>query len=715
MKHDIKPLNVQLINQIAAGEVIEGPFSAVKELVENAIDARATEIRVEIVNGGKSLIAVTDNGIGIPGDQIKTAFLPHTTSKLRTIDDLQHINTLGFRGEALASIAAVSRVEVQTRAEDSLVGYKAIFENGSMQVLEEAGCPAGTRITVRDLFYQTPARLKFMKSDGAETSHITEMLTRLALSRTDISFQYVNNNKIMLTTRKNTDPNQTVLSLFPSELAHGLTVVEEKTYQKGDYFITISGLIGQPHSSRGNRNYQVFFVNGRSVRNDVLTHAFERAYEGAVMVKKFPVGILYVSISPELLDVNVHPSKTSIKFQEPHWMEEVLLDYVQQGLQKNTEIVSAGGLGIGPTATELKMGEERRRVERLKQEENDRISHNEDKISNVYEDKHEDKTIDLLIDDQMNIEENIKQRNANQRSWEHNNETSTNEGRNNEMKHDRMQRESSTDAASYKRLATEDISFGFVSEEDRNPSYKPEPTYITVDSTDNSLNDDTTAMPSNNGDKVKQQQQPISAEHISQQAFLNNVLKQRNYKIVGQAFKTYIILESGLALYLVDQHAAHERVVYDQLLADAQNGAVEIQEIMDGQIVELTLAEMEWFRLHEDTFSQMGFIIEPYGHQAIRLTGVPYHLGMPAHHEFLQQLIDELIEQEWSGAALPMEKLIRKACRYAIKAHDSLMATEINALLDQMTQIQVPLTCPHGRPIVLQIRDYDLEKLFKRV
>ncbi len=685
MKHDIKPLNVQLINQIAAGEVIEGPFSAVKELVENAIDAQATEIRVEIVNGGKSLIAVTDNGIGIPGNQIKTAFLPHTTSKLRTIDDLQHIHTLGFRGEALASIAAVSRVEVQTRAEDSLVGYKAIFENGRLQTLEETGCPEGTRITVRDLFYQTPARLKFMKSDGAETSRITEMLTRLALSRTDISFQYINNNSIMLTTRKSTDPTQTVMSIFPSELAHGLMVVEEKTYHKDDYFITISGLIGQPHSSRGNRNYQVFFVNGRSVRNEVLTHAFERAYEGAVMVRKFPVGILYVIISPELLDVNVHPSKTSIKFQEPHWMEEVLLDYVQQGLKKNTEIVSVGGLGIGPTATELKMVEERRRLEGLKQEENQIITSNEDKIINMHENKTQDKTEDLLIDEQMNIEENIKQRNANQRSWEYNNDT--------------------------------DVSPGVVSEEEKHQYYESNSEYRAefISDVPGILTDDTTSITSINRDKVQKQQQSLSVEHMSQLAFLENILKQRNYKIVGQAFKTYIILESGLVLYLVDQHAAHERVVYDQLLADVRKGAVEIQEIMDGQIVELSLAEMEWFRVHEDIFRQMGFIIEPFGHQAIRLMGVPYHLGMPAHHEFLQQLMDELIEQEWSGATLPMEKLIRKACRYAIKAHDSLMATEINALLEQMTHIQVPLTCPHGRPIVLQIRDYDLEKLFKRV
>jgi DNA mismatch repair protein MutL len=251
MKHQIRPLDVQLINQIAAGEVIEGPFSAVKELVENAIDARATDIRVEIRQGGKELIAVTDNGMGIPGDQIETAFMPHTTSKLSTIDDLQHIHTLGFRGEALASIAAVARIEVQTRAEDSLEGYRAVFENGALQVLEETGCPAGTRIIIRDLFYQTPARLKFMKSDGAEASRITELITRLILSRPDIAFQYINNNNIMLTTRRQTDPLQTAMTVFPHELAKGLFIAAEKTYSKGDHSLRISGLMGSHRQTGG--------------------------------------------------------------------------------------------------------------------------------------------------------------------------------------------------------------------------------------------------------------------------------------------------------------------------------------------------------------------------------------------------------------------------------------------------------------------------------
>lgn len=662
MKHEIKPLNVQLINQIAAGEVIEGPYSAVKELVENAIDAGASEIIVEIQQGGKSMIAVKDNGMGIPGDQIKTAFLPHTTSKLRTIEDLQHIHTLGFRGEALASIAAVARVEVLTRAESSLVGYRAFFENGSMASLEETGCPKGTRVVIRDLFYQTPARLKFMKSVGAETSRITEMLTRLVLSRTDITFQYINNNNIMLTTRSGMDPMETARSLFPPELAHGLTPVDEINREKLPYTLNIRGLLGQAHVNRGNRNYQVFFVNGRSIRSELLTGAFERAYEGALMVRRFPVGIVYITISPGLLDVNVHPSKTSIKFQDQAWMEETLTEFVRQGLQKNSRIVTAGGLGIGPTPVVMALLEKRKKEASAK---SDSFSHflreNDSQEKKVVGDQVEPGQLKVEIFKEDNREDYAK----------------------NPVEHN----------SSEALMEKEQLGLSSIHQQ--------------FDVHGNNQKKDSVNEASN--------VYHVSPEHIPQQVFLDQVLKPRNYKLVGQAFNTYIILETGSSLYLVDQHAAHERVVYEQLLADAHRDKVEIQEVMDGQILELSLSEMEWFQVHEAILRRMGFIIEPFGYQAIRLTGVPYHIGLPAHQAFLQQLMDELMDQEWSEAALPMEKLIRKACRYAIKAHDELRATEMAALLEQMTRLTVPLTCPHGRPIVLQMRDYDLEKLFKRV
>jgi DNA mismatch repair protein MutL len=679
MKHQIKPLDVQLINQIAAGEVIEGPFSAVKELVENAIDARATEIQVEIRQGGKELIAVTDNGMGIPGDQIETAFLPHTTSKLSTIDDLQHIHTLGFRGEALASIAAVARIEVQTRAEDSLAGCRAVFENGALQALEETGCPAGTKIIVRDLFYQTPARLKFMKSDGGEASRITELITRLILSRPDIAFQYINNNNIMLTTRRQTDPILTAMTVFPDELARGLFISAEKTYAKGEHSLRISGLMGQPQSNRGNRNYQVFFVNGRSVRNDVLTHAFEQAYEGSIMVRRFPVGILYLEISTEILDVNVHPSKTAIKFQDPQWVDDSLTDYVKQALREQTLIVTPGGLGIGPTQRELALQAERRQLQDQKTF-----------LQEAATPPPEGSQVSL---DEAHTSQQVENERPGQRYADDN--------RQDEAPHEMIREKR---PLPYVHDDQDEPESG-----DAVPDESGLSDYPAIDQAkDFSFKESHT-------EPQQELFQELAPEHLSQQLFLDQVLKQRQYRLVGQAFQTYLLLESGNHLYLIDQHAAHERVVYDRLLADAQHGTVDVQEVLDGQILELTLAEMEWFQVHQQVFQRMGFMVEPFGHQAIRLTGVPYHLGMPAHHQFLTNLMDELIDQEWSGGELPLEKLIRKACRYAIKAHDSLTREEITSLLDQMTFLRVPLTCPHGRPIVLQLRDYDLEKLFKRV
>lgn len=693
MNHEIKPLDVQLINQIAAGEVIEGPFSAVKELVENAIDALATEIRVDIRQGGKNLITVTDNGMGIPGDQIETAFMPHTTSKLRSIEDLQRIHTLGFRGEALASIAAVARIEVHTRAENSLTGYRAVFENGSLQSLEETGCPAGTKITVRDLFYQTPARLKFMKSDGAESSRITEMLTRLALSRPDIAFQYSNNNNIMLTTRKQNDPVQTAMTVFPADLAKELFSTREKTFQKGSHALKIQGLIGQPAATRGNRNFQIFFVNGRSVRNEVLTHAFEQAYEGSIMVKRFPVGILYVDLSPELLDVNVHPSKTSIKFQDPQWVDESLKAYVQHELKQQTMLVRPGGLGIGPSVKERELQKERRDQQKHgelplegEQKSKDQEGLNNQEDQNDREAAGKGKQMNKLLSDESQYSlEAIR--------FEGEQIIKDCQGALEDQKTD-SEPVSHADTGDIKKRYAESSGEAYVREKGaREPLYPDDGLVQTEDHV--------------SGD--------VAQADRSQQFFLDQVLKKRQYRLVGQAFETYILLEAGNYLYLIDQHAAHERVVYDRLLEDVQRGTVEIQEVMDGQILELTVAEMDWMQANLHVFRKMGFLIEPFGHQAIRLTGVPYHLGMPAHHQFLTNLMDELMGQEWSGGELPMEKLIRKACRYAIKAHDHLQSSEMVSLLDQMTTLRVPLSCPHGRPIVLQMRDYDLEKMFKRV
>ncbi|MEN1759346.1 DNA mismatch repair endonuclease MutL [Anoxynatronum sibiricum] len=653
MTHSIRQLDAHMINQIAAGEVIEGPFSVVKELMENAIDARATIIQVEIQQGGKRCIVVTDNGTGIPGDEIEIAFKSHTTSKLRTIDDLQHLHTLGFRGEALASIAAVSRVEITTKQQSRISGYRAIFESGQMTSMEETGCPDGTRIIVRDLFYQTPARLKFMKSDGAESARISELITRLALSRPDIAFQYINNNNITLTTRGENGLSPAVLSIFPEEIGRNMFETAQKTYFLENYRLSISGLLCQPHASRGNRQYQFYYVNGRSVRSEVLTQGLEQAYEGALMVNRFPLCVLYIDITPELLDVNVHPSKVAIKFQYPQWIVESLGDYVKQALQTQTTMV-----------------------------------HSEP--SRTYGLAHTHAYGKSLSGEQFHLQ-NLQRRS------------------------DKIETTNKALSESQREQNDESLNLktDFMPDREKRDAFKPDNRVVQTSAQFEVRQTEVHYTASHTN--VIPPTSPINPALQSQQQFLDEVLTNRQYHLLGQAFKTYIMLESGEYLYLIDQHAAHERIMYESLLSEARQQGVAIQELMEGPIIDLSISEMDWVMAHNSKFKQMGFILELFGHQSVRITGVPYQMGLPAEINFLKSLIDEFMREEWQHHPLPLEKLIRHACRLAIKAHDSLNRMEMTALLDQMIRLPIPLTCPHGRPIVLKMRDYDLEKLFKRV
>ena len=664
MTNSIRQLDPHMINQIAAGEVIEGPFSVVKELIENAIDAGATMIRVEIQQGGKSCIAVTDNGMGIPGEEIEIAFKSHTTSKLRTIADLQRLHTLGFRGEALASIASVSKVEIVTKQPASLSGFQAFFEGGQMTSLEETGCPDGTRIMVRDLFYQTPARLKFMKSDGAESARISELITRLALSRPDIAFQYINNNNITLTTRGEDALSSAVLSIFPEEMGRNMFEAAEQIYYLEDYQLTFSGLLSQPHATRGNRQYQFYYVNGRSVRSDVLTQGLEQAYEGALMINRFPACVLHINVTPELLDVNVHPSKVAIKFQHPRWISESLRDYVKKALQAQTSLVQpepprSYGLAHTPTAHIIPAGEQLN------------ITHlNQKPVKTVSSEVH---SMNVDPDAMSDTPKNLQTEKASSNKYDDNKRSGDDSGYLNTL---RKEDEGEKDHPSHVKQAGAQ--------------------YTAVPARERSL------------------PAPVNPVHQSQQHFIDEVLANRQYHLIGQAFKTYLLLEADQYLYLIDQHAAHERIMYESLLHDALQESVAIQELLEGPIIDLSIAEMDWTLAHMKDFQQMGFILEPYGHQSIRITGVPYQMGLPAETDFLKSMIDELMDDDRQSQSLPMDKLIRHACRLAIKAHDSLTHREMTALLDQMVELPVPLTCPHGRPIVLKMRDYDLEKLFKR-
>ncbi len=617
INHKIYHLDQQVVNQIAAGEVIEAPHSAVKELVENAIDAQATEIRVEITKGGKRFIKVTDNGAGINAEELETAFLPHTTSKLRKLEDLEHIASLGFRGEALASISSVSRVEVYTRTADAAHGTYAVFENSRMQSQKPVGCPEGTSILIHDLFSNTPARLKYLKSDGAESSRITELMTRMALSKTDIAFQYVNNNNIMLTTLGDHSIVTAVESIFPRELASAMIQGEEEKVPSSDQSISVSGLIGQSHMTRGNRSYQIFFVNNRLVRSSFLSAAFEGAYGESLMVRRHPVGILYLNLSPSLVDVNVHPSKTTVKFMDEELIGEVLKRFVAKNLRHYATFASTK---ILPSTSESSL-QKQNSVDHQTPKNNESLGQPMKTVEEVSNDK----------------------------------------------------------TSKYYDLSNRAI-----------PPTVQENLYELPETEEK-----------NHSDK--------------QSYFIQQVIRNKAYRFAGQIFNTYLLLESDESIYYIDQHAAHERVVYESMMKAYQQESVSVQQLMDGQILELSAEEAEVVSLYENQLFKIGIEIQKYGTLSYRLMGVPYEMGTPVGIEWILDLIDDLKESYRNKRTVPTEKIIRTACRYSIMARDSLSYSEINSLLEQLGELTPPLTCPHGRPIIVQLRLYDIEKMFKRV
>ncbi|RQD67203.1 MAG: DNA mismatch repair endonuclease MutL [Tindallia sp. MSAO_Bac2] len=629
----IHKLDQQVINQIAAGEVIEAPHSAVKELIENSIDAQATEIKVEIIKGGKKLIKVADNGIGIDADELATAFLPHTTSKLQKLEDLDRILSLGFRGEALASIASVAKVEVYTKSLEAEHGTYAIFQNGQLSLQKPAGCPQGTSIIIHDLFSNTPARFKYLRNDGAESSRITELITRMALSKPDIAFQYVNNNNVMLTTRGDHSIKTAIASIFPRELASAMIEGEEESAFVENKELTVHGLIGQAHATRGNRSYQIFYVNNRLIRSSFLSKIFEEAYGESLMVRRHPVGIVYLSIPPAMIDVNVHPSKTTVKFANEEIIQDIVQKFVINNLNKHATLSSASPHDSSDNSAAASK----------------KNNNTADYASSVQE------TIyNYDIDDRAKTKVKILE--------------GPSKNTNNELKETFKSNESSIS----------NIVHSEGSSVDTNP--------------------------------IKQE------DHSNKQIhFIEEVLKNRMYRFAGHIFNTYIILESGESVYYIDQHAAHERVVYELMIDAYRREAISVQQLMDGQLLELSVEEAEVVSLYEHIFSRIGIEIQKYGPYSYRLTGVPYEMGVPVGKNWIMNLIDDLRENHRANNNIPTEKIIRNACHYSIRAKESLNNHEMVSLLDQLKNLKPPLTCPHGRPIVVHQRLYDIERMFKRV
>lgn len=589
MAGKIRILDKATCDKIAAGEVVETPASVVKELVENSIDAGATSIVVEIKKGGKFLIRVTDNGEGMVREDVPRAFLRHATSKIQYIEDLERIRCLGFRGEALASIAAVSRVNITTRTRDSIEGTFYSIHGGREIEYREAGCPEGTTIEVMDLFYNTPARREYLKSDGQEASRVSDIICRLALSRTDISFRFINNGKVVLNTPGNGNLVDTVTSIYGWEIGDNL--LEISCNERGVY---IKGCISRPHITRATRSHQSFFINGRYVRSRFLSQVVEEAYKTLLMVNRHPIAVIFIEIDPGQVDVNVHPAKLQVKFKEEGGVREALAGCIKRCLNQGTWVAKP----VRNYTRRQEKGDGYQQVLDLKE---------------VMECPH--------------IAE--------------------------ERPHQKV----------------------FVLEE--RVEYNRE-------EVDNNIKDDRDKLPS--------------------------------MKVIGQFLSTYILAEGRECVYLIDQHAAHERILYEKLVNWMKKERVNSQKLIEPIILELTPAEIYIVKGNLDILNRMGFEIEEFGSNALAIRSVPVFFGVPQTRAFISDLIDGFGRgEEAKDLRQKEEDIIRMACKKAVKANKKLTVQEMEGLIRQLNRAEMPFSCPHGRPVIVTLTKYELEKMFRRV
>lgn len=615
---NIAILNQETIDKIAAGEVVERPCSVVKELVENAIDAGSTAITVEIKEGGISFIRITDNGCGIERDQVAVAFYRHSTSKIRSAEDLLTVKSLGFRGEALSSISAVARVELITKTYDELTGTRYVIEGSKELSNEEIGAPDGTTFIVKDLFYNVPARRKFLKTAQTEGSYISDMVEKLALSHPDISFKFINNNQTKLHTSGNGNRKDIIYHIFGREISSSLLEVKHEC----EYF-KVEGFIGKPIITRGNRNYENYFINGRYVKSNILSRAIEEAYKSFLMQHQYPFTVLYFTFFSEL-DVNVHPTKMELRFDNNNEIYVELCDTIY-AILSHKEMIPEVPVDSTPAPK---------------------------KIVHEYKEP---------------IPEPFEKRRIN--------EVRAAESRS-------MYGQSVTSAVKdYSAIETA------AKTPETSTAYKPAQ---VVTGTQQTLGD---------YDKV----------------FLTESAKKQ-FSIIGQLFKTYWLIEFEDKLYIIDQHAAHEKVLYEKTMARLANKDFTSQRISPPIVMTLDARECEMLEKYRPQIEQFGYEVEHFGGKEYMISAIPDNLFNIDMKDLFIEMLDDFSNA--TGRQTPdiiTEKVASMSCKAAVKGNDKLTLPEINKLIDELLSLDNPYNCPHGRPTIISMSKYEIEKKFKRI
>ena len=703
----INVLDQITIDKIAAGEAIERPSSVVKELVENSIDSGATAITIEIKDGGMSFIRITDNGSGINRDEVRTAFLRHATSKLIKVEDLLELSSLGFRGEALSSIASVGQVELITKEKDSVCGIRYQIHGGKEVSYEEIGCPDGTTIIVRNLFYNTPARKKFMKSPTTEMSYIYDLICRISMSHPEISFKFTANNTNKLFTSGNGKLKDIIYHIYGRDITSNLIDVNRKFNT-----LEISGYIAKPAVSRGNRSFEDYYVNNRYVKNPVITKAIEDAFRTFVMIHKFPFTVLNFKIDPAQIDVNIHPAKREMKFMNESdiynytydtireaLLHRELIPEVTPGKQKPAETLNHRNTGAAPEPFE-KQRREQIGIKPAAVKEPERPYNIKPIIkpeNNPYA-----RILNRVPDQPQNIPNNpVSQQAQTQQATQQSQSQPVNE---------------STPATSALSADQENIT-----DKDNSVNVSRITSEITVTNTQAGEGTATQTKTTAPADVAAPQPQvPEKEKKYSQlDMFGTKMLSEEarpKHRLIGQVFKTFWLIEYDKKLFIMDQHAAHEKVKFEELMNNYRNKKAIPQYLMPPAIVTLTADEITFLNDNMEFFENLGYTIESFGGREYKLSSVPANLFGIDGRELFLEFIGELSENNKNSTITAfIAKLSTMACKAAIKGNTEISFKEADVLIDQLLKLENPYTCPHGRPTLISMTEAELEKKFKRI
>ena len=686
---NIQVLDQKTIDQIAAGEVIERPSSVVKELVENSIDAGATAVTVEIRDGGTSFIRVTDNGSGIDRDQVAVAFLRHSTSKIRVVEDLFHVASLGFRGEALSSIASIAMVELITKTRDADAGVRYVIEGGAEKKLEDMAAPDGTTFLVRSLFYNTPARRKFLKSPMTEAGYISDLMERLALSRPDISFQFINNGQTKLHTSGNHNLKDVIYHIYGREIAANLAEIDA---EQGP--VRITGFIGKPAVSRGNRGFENYFINGRYIKSNVIARGIEEGYRTFMMQHKYPFTALHFTIDGGLLDVNVHPTKMELRFSNQEQLYRFVRETVHQGLMgrelipevklnedepvKKAEDKPALENEINPVSALARQGSaaatakpQQPQAAPTPQERNLEyfMEQMRKRVNAEFEEKKAAKQVEarpVLKDDPIFSNEELAML---------------------EPKIEKRQQEQPVVQAEEKTPV---------------PECAVEPGILREDGVY----------------RVTRIEKAPDTAYEQQDLFDHRLLNPKTKSdiiIIGQLFETYWLVQFEDKFYMIDQHAAHEKVLYERTVKTLANKEITSQMVSPPLILTLNMQEAAKLAEYQDYFQELGFEIEPFGGKEYAVSAVPANLYGLAEKDLFMELLDDLEYVSGKNTEMILDKIASMSCKAAVKGNQRLSTAEAKELIEELLTLDNPYNCPHGRPTIISMSKQEIEKKFKRI